>query len=92
MSEYMEIETELSDDGLDIRFYTNLRLIDGEPESYESTTEMEEGSPVAQTLALIDGIAHLHLDKHEITVTRTPDAAWHAIEADVIAALKDFFI
>ncbi|MCB9435042.1 MAG: NifU N-terminal domain-containing protein [Ardenticatenaceae bacterium] len=92
MSEYMEIEAELSDDGLGIQFYTNLRLIDGEPENYESVAEMEEGSPVAQTLAVIDGIAQLRLDKHEITITRTPDAVWHAIEADVIAALKDFFI
>lgn len=92
MSEYMEIEAELSEDGLEIRFYTNLRLIDGESESYSSIADMEEGSPVAQTLSIIEGITHLRLDAHEITITRTPDAAWHAIAADVIAALKDFFI
>lgn len=92
MSEYMEIEAELSDDGLEIVFYTNLTLIDGKPETYDSIDAMEEGSPVAQALAVIEGIEQLRLEKHELIITRTSEAAWHAIEDDVIAALKDFFL
>jgi hypothetical protein len=92
MSEYIEIETELSDDGSQIYFYTNLRLTDQEVEEYHDTVEMEVGSPVAQALAVIDGIAHLRLEADEMVITPQPDAPWHAIVADVSAALKDFFI
>jgi hypothetical protein len=92
MSEYIEIETELSDDGSQIYFYTNLRLTDQAVEEYYDTAEMEVGSPVAQALAVIEGIAHLRLEGDEITITPHPDAAWHAIVADVSAALKDFFL
>lgn len=92
MSEYIEIETELSDDGSQIYFYTNLRLTDQGAEAYDGTAAMEEGSPVAQALAVIGGIAHLRLEEDELIITPEPDAAWHAIVADVSAALKDFFL
>ena len=35
MSEYIDIETELSDDGEKMYFYTNLMLADGELDGYE---------------------------------------------------------
>ncbi|MEM7110971.1 MAG: hypothetical protein AAF614_00965 [Chloroflexota bacterium] len=92
MSEYMEIESELSDDGQEIYVYTNLRLADGEPELYDSLEAMEEGSPVAQALAVIEGIAHLEIDGSDMVITPQPDAAWHVIAEDVSAALKDFFL
>jgi reverse gyrase len=92
MSEYIGIETEISDDGSHIYFYTNLRLTDQGVEEYHDTAAMEEGSPVAQALAVIEGIAHLRLEADEMLITPHPDAAWHAIVADVSAALKDFFL
>ena len=92
MSEYIEIETELSDDGSQIYLYTNLRLTDQAVEEYQDTAAMEVGSPVAQALAVIDGIAHLRLEGDEMVITPEPNAAWHAIVADVSAALKDFFL
>jgi hypothetical protein len=92
MSEYIEIETELSDDGDEMFFYTNLTLADGEAETYDSPEAMEEGSPVAQALALLDGIAQLEINGRDLTIIRDPDTPWHVIVADVSAALKDFFL
>ncbi|RMG90650.1 MAG: hypothetical protein D6706_19140 [Chloroflexi bacterium] len=92
MSEYIEIETELSDDGTTMYFYTNLNLTDQEVEEYDSVEAMEEGSPVAQALSVIEGIATLRIEGKNLMVTAEPDAAWHAIVADVSAALKDFFL
>jgi len=57
MSEYIEIETEPSEDGKKIVFYTNLRLAEGAAEQYDSRDSLERGSPVAQALTTIDGIA-----------------------------------
>lgn len=92
MSEYIEIETELSDDGQAMYFYTNLRLTDQGVEEYHTTAEMEVGSPVAQALAVIEGIVYLRLEGDEIVVRSEPGAPWHAIVADISAALKDFFL
>lgn len=92
MSEYIEIETELSEDGKRIFVYTNLLLAEGDVEDYVSREELEEGSPVAQALALIDGIIHLRIEDSDLTITREPDAEWTIIVEDVTAALKDFFL
>lgn len=92
MSEYIEIETEMSDDGTRMHFFTNLTLSDQGEEDYETVTAMEEGSPVAQALAVVPGIATLHIEESEMTITREPDAEWYLIVADVSAALKDFFL
>lgn len=92
MSEYIEIETEISDDGRTLTVYTNLRLNDGEAEKYHSNEEMEEGSPVAQALAVIEGIISLQIQDSDLTVRREPDTPWHIIISDISAALKDFFL
>ena len=92
MSEYMEIETELSDDETVMNFYTNLKLADGEPEYYDSLTAMEEGSPVAQALAVIEGIVTLNIEESDMAITKEDEYDWHIIVADVSAALKDFFL
>ena len=92
MSEYIEIETELSDDGEEMYISTNLTLAEDEAEVYESAAAMEEGSPVAQALAMIEGIVQLRLEGGDMVITRDPDAPWHAMVADISAALKDFFL
>lgn len=92
MSEYIEIEAELDDEG-EIRFATNLKLTaEGQPETYSSVAEMEEGSPVAQALAVVAGIETLALDGGQLILTGRPDADWHAIITDVKAALTEFFL
>lgn len=92
MSEYIEIETEMSDDGTRMYFFTNVTLTHQEVEAYDSQLAMEEGSPVAQALSVIDGIGHLRIEERELVVTRVPEADWHVIVDDVSAALKDFFL
>lgn len=92
MSEYMEIEAEMSDDPAVIYFHTNLALSEEGVEEYGSIEEMEEGSPVAQALAYVEGIRHLRLEGREMTVTRDLDVPRHIIVAEVSAAIKDFFL
>ncbi len=93
MSEYIEIESEISDDDSQLFIYTNLQLSDSNsPEIYASIIEMEEGSPVAQAFAAIAGIAYLEIDGSDLLIKRVPDANWHAIVDDISAALVDFFL
>jgi hypothetical protein len=92
MSEYIEIETELSDDGRILTVYTNLRLNEGEVEQYDSIEAAEEGTPVAQALAVIEGMHMLQIEGSNLTVQRDPDTPWHIIISDISAALKDFFL
>ena len=92
MSEYIEIETEVSDDDSTLTVYTNLRLNEGKAEQYHSSEELEEGSPVAQALAVIDGITYLKIQAGTLTVHRDPNMPWHIIISDISAALKDFFL
>ncbi len=92
MSEYMDIEAEWGDDG-ELLFHTNLRLTtDGREERYASVAEMEVGSPVAQALSAVEGLATLWMRGGEIAATTQPDADWHVVIADVTAALKEFFL
>ncbi len=92
MSEYIDIETELGDDGV-VLFHTNLKLTAaGGEEFYASADELEEGSPVAQALAVVAGIESVLMSESKMTLTTLPSADWHAVIADVTAALKDFFL
>lgn len=92
MSEYIEIETE-PDDAPDVmHFTTNVTLSETGEERYDSPEAMEEGSPFAQALALVDGVRSLHLAGHTMAVTRDPEMPWHIIVAEVSAAIKDFFL
>lgn len=92
MSEYIEIDVETGDNGREIHFLTNLLLAEEGEEWYESAAELEEGSPVAQALAPVYGIAQLRMAGNDLYITPEPDADWHVIIADVTAALKDFFL
>ena len=92
MSEYIEIEAEATDDPDIMILQSNLVLADGERESYDSAAAMEEGSPLAQALAVIPGISSLVIDGGAMTVTGDGDTPWHIIIADISAAVKDFFL
>lgn len=93
MSEYIEIDADVSEDGRTIVFQTNLPLTEaGETEIYASAAEMDEGSPVAQFLAGIPGIAALRLIENSLVIRCDTDADATAIIVDVSAALKDFFL
>ena len=91
MSEYIEIETEMGDNGR-IYMSTNLPLSEGEPETYDSLEAMEEGSAVAQALSVIEGIQLLHINHNDLIIVADPEVGVHVIVAEVTAVLKDFFL
>ena len=92
MSEYMEIETETTDDPNVMRFLTNLTLCVEGKENYDSVEAMEEGSALAQALAFVEGITALELDGQDMLVTSDGDMPWHIIISEISAIVKDFFL
>ncbi len=92
MSEYIEIESEPTDEPNVMLLRTNLALAVGGLERYDSVSAMEEGSAVAQALAMIEGILSLQIETHNLLVEIDPFTPWHLVEAEIIAALKDFFL
>lgn len=92
MSEYIEIEIEELDNPRLLQIHTNLQLSEDAIEIYNSPAGMEEGSPVAQILAYIEGIEQLQLANQTMTITRHPDTPWHIIVAEVSAIIKEFFL
>jgi len=92
VSEYIEIESESTDNSNVMIIHTNLALAVGDSERYVSIASMEEGSAVAQALAMIEGIITLEIATHDLIVEYDEEAPWHIIEAEISAALKDFFL
>lgn len=92
MSEYIEITSESAGKANTLIIHTNLELTTGDSEFYESPSAMEEGSAVAQALAPIEGIANLRIEARDLVVEYDPDTPGHVIEAEIAAALKDFFL
>jgi hypothetical protein len=92
MSEYIEIESESTEEPNVYAIHTNLLLAVGESEYYESSSTMAEGSAVAQALAPIEGIVSLRIEAHDLFVEHESETPWHIVEAEIAAALKDFFL
>lgn len=94
MPEYMRITPEYDDDDPDVvHLETNLALrIEDEDEHYATPAEGEEGSPLAQTLFLIDGIAALTITEDTLIVTRSSDFEWHVLIDEISSAVKDFYL
>lgn len=92
MSEYIDIQTDSGDEPHTLIFMTNVLLAEGEPERYDSVTALEEGSPLAQALAVVPGLHQVRLDSREMVVTYHPDVPQHIIVADVSAVIRDFFL
>ncbi len=93
MTEYIEIKAEPTDDPETIRLITNLDLTaGGPPEVYSSPEEGDSGSPVAQAIFTVPGVAWLRLEGRGASIRRAPDVEWHALIQDVSDALKDFFL
>ena len=92
MSEYMEIETETTEDPNVMSFYTNLTLSVETIERYSSVSEMEEGSALAQALAFVEGLVALEIDGQDMLVTSDGEMPWHIIISEISAIIKDFFL
>jgi len=93
MSEYIEVEYEPTDDPDVMLIMTNLNLTpDGGSEVYESPAEGDEGSPLAQAIFEVPGVAGLTLDGGEVLLRREPDTPWVDLIEDVRDSLRDFFL
>lgn len=92
MSEYISLEPEHTLDPDLVILHTNLDLAPDGTERYANRAEGEEGSPLAQFLFQIEGIAALELDGTRLIVRREPEAEWHALIDEIAAALKEFFL
>lgn len=92
MSEYIEIETSFTDNPDIVHISTNLTLAEHGEEYYPTEEDMEMGSPLAQSLSLVDGIMQLRIHGNSMEITRNPGDDWHHIVPDIKAALKDFYL
>jgi hypothetical protein len=92
MSEYITVSAQSGDDPDLVQLITNLNLVPDGPESYASRDEGDSGSPLAQALFGIDGLAALDIDGGTLIVRRDPDVEWHMLIDEITAALKDFFL
>lgn len=92
MSEYITIETETTDDPDVLVIMTNQQLTMEDKEVYPHAASGEEGSPLAQVLFAIEGVAALTIEGQNLVVRRNPDAEWFVLIDEISAALKDFFL
>jgi len=93
MGEYIEIRAEPTASADTMRLVTNLNLsTESEPEIYPSPAEGEEGSPLAQALFSLPGLAALTINGSELLITRKAGVEWHALIEDVSDVLRDFFL
>ena len=92
MSEYIEIESESTDDPSTMVIHTNLLLAVGDPEHYQSVEAMEEGSALAQSLASVEGIVCARIESQDLFLKVDSSTPWHIVEAETTAALKEFFL
>lgn len=92
MSEYISIETEVTDNPDVMLIQTNVRLTEDGREVYPDIASGEEGSPLAQALFCIDGIKALTITANTLTVTRNDSVEWFILIDEVNSALKDFFL
>ncbi len=93
MGEHIDIRAEPTADADTMRLITNLSLaVEGEPEVYCTPAEGEEGSPLAQALFALPGLAALTIDGSELLITRQAGVEWHALIEDVSDVLRDFFL
>ena len=93
MSEYIDVQHEPTDDLDVVRLITNVQLNpEDESEVYDSPEEGVEGSPLAQALFAVPGLAALTIDGSELVVVREQGVEWHDLIEDLTDALRDFFL
>jgi hypothetical protein len=93
LSEYIDVQPEPTDRPDVMRLVTNLQLTSGEePEVYASPADGEEGSPLAQALFEVPGLAVLRIDGAELLATRGQGVEWHDLIEDLTDVLRDFFL
>jgi hypothetical protein len=92
MSEYIESEYEISENGREAYVSTNLMLAQGPAEAYGSAEAMSEGTPLAQALAQVEGISGLRIERQDLIIYADGSVPWHTVLSDVSRVLKDFYL
>lgn len=93
MSEYVDIQVEATGRPGEMRLVTNLDLAAGAAkEVYNSPEEGDEGSPLAQSLFAVPGLASLVIEGGDLIITRDDDVEWHDLIEDISDVLRDFFL
>lgn len=92
MSEYITVNVENTDDPDRVRLITNQSLAPDAPEHYSNRVEGEQGSPLAQALFSIEGLAALDIDNTILLVQRDPSVDWPILVDEITTTLKDFFL
>ncbi len=92
MSEYVTVETRPTGDPDVLEIVTNQTLTEDDEEVYDTPEAGDEGSPLAQTLFVVEGIRALTIMERALLVTRDPDMPWEDIVDEVRDALRDFFL
>ncbi len=92
MSEYITVDVEQDDDPDVVRLVTNQMLAPDGPESYPDREDGESGSPLAQVLFEIEGLAALDIENKTLIVRRASETEWPALIEDITSALKEFFL
>ncbi len=92
MSEYITVDVEQDEDPDVVRLITNLILAPDGPEAYPDREGGENGSPLAQMLFEIEGLAALDIEGKTLIVRRAPETEWPALIEDITSALKEFFL
>lgn len=94
MPEYIRIEPEYDEDDPQlVSLRTNLTLTtNAQSEHYASAEEGDEGSPLAQTLFQIEGIAALSITPDTLLVQKVPEAEWHMLIDEIRTAIKDYYL
>ncbi len=92
MSEYISFEIEATDHPDCVLLGCNLNLAANGREQYSNRDEGDQGSPLAQTLFGITGLAALGIEGSTLTVWREPDTEWYALIDDVTKVVRDFFL
>jgi len=93
MSEYVTIELEFDDAPDTVDIYINQRLTSEPIEIYDSPSEGELGSPIAQMLfTAVEGIKSLKIREDSLSIERMPDSPWEALIDEVRDALRDWYL
>ena len=86
----MFIQTEATNDPAVIRFLPG-RAVAGSRRISFSDAASAEGSPLAERLFAIAGIARVALGADDVTVTKADEADWAALRTEVLGAMMEHF-
>lgn len=88
----MFIQTETTPNPLTLKFIPGITVLgEGNTRFYTSNTKAED-SPLAREIFRVKGVGAVFLGADFITVTKTEDADWGVLKAELLTGIMDFFV